>query len=426
MRNSRWRAISAQNKSPRSYRRAVKGGLSVVAVVCVSVLVAGCSSSGKSGGASDTSSATPAAGSPIGVASINTETGAGNLKPMADGFAAFTAYVNAQGGIDGHPLVQHRCDTDNDAQLAATCSRNAVDDKLIIVAAGGEEKFAPSVMGTLAAATDPMGYICPGPVVTSENSAPNSFCLGAGTGISFYLDTKYAQDQYHVKSSAMITGDTTDGHNTGAFFAKQAEALGVKLSQTYFSPTTPDFLPVVQGVLAQKPDYIWLGAAPTQEAQVLQALVTLGSTVPVGTLASLVPVTTTREIASADYPLIFDSSLPDISTSSDPEIAIYKTWMQKQGLSDSIGPLSLQGWLSGRVVQKAIEQIGADKVTRANMMALLRTGTIKDVPLMPATLGLIDAPKQTPGLTSCANPSAYVAVMKKGVTTVTDTKVTLP
>jgi ABC-type branched-subunit amino acid transport system substrate-binding protein len=390
------------------------------------------SSSASSSSASNpatTAAAGPPSGTPVGIATINPDTGAGNLKPVGDGLAAFIAYANTTQGFGGRPGVQRRCDYANDPGKAADCARTEVADTSVLVAAGGEGRYSDVVVSTEAGATDPLPNVCAGLNTPGEGKATNTICLAAGSDIYNYLDMSYFKkhNPAFVKGYC-ITADSAAGHNTCGTAAGYATGLGMTLTQAFFSPTTADFLPVAQAALGAKADFILLGAAPVQELALVKALITLGSTTPIGTYSILLPQSSLPQIAAANFPIAVDAQFPDEATSTDPEIVLFRNWMQKQGFGAEIGDLSLSGWIAGRVVQAAVAATNtvAAPTTRAKILTFLRTAPITGIPLEPDPLSLQLAPKQTPGLTSVANPSAHVALIQHGQKTITNETVAIP
>jgi ABC-type branched-subunit amino acid transport system substrate-binding protein len=387
------------------------------------------SSSAASSSAASSSAAASPSGTAIGIATINPDTGTGNLKAIGDGLAAFIAYANTAQGFAGRPGVQKRCDYANDPGKAADCARTAVADSSILVAAAGEGRYADSVVSSEVSATDPLGNVCPGLNTPGEGKSSNTFCLGAGSDIYNYLDMSYLKRQNpKFAKGYCITPDSAAGHNTCGTAASYATSMGMSVSQAYFPPTQADFLPVAQAAIAAKPDFVLFGAGPAQELAIARAFMTLGSSIPMGTYGELLPQSSVTQLSSARFPIVVDAQFPDAATSSDPEIQLYRQWMQKQGYGDEVGELSLSGWIAGRVVQRVVTETtsAGSPTTRAKILNFLRTGQLMGIPLEPSPLSLQSAPKQVAGLTSVANPSAHVALIQKGQKTVLNDTVALP
>jgi hypothetical protein len=140
-------------------RRGRRAGLPVIAAaLTVATLAAGCGSSDDSG--TDTSAATPAGttaaasgkeatGTPIKLmvaADITNPQGGVVNDGLSEGVKAGAKTLNAQGGVDGHPIVVEPCDLQGVPDNAARCARQAVEDKAAAViefSSVGQEKFSP-------------------------------------------------------------------------------------------------------------------------------------------------------------------------------------------------------------------------------------------------------------------------------------------
>jgi ABC-type branched-subunit amino acid transport system substrate-binding protein len=366
-------------------------------------------------------------GTPVGVGLIVPDTGAGNLKAEGDGFEAFVAYANAKlGGFGGRPGAVTRCDYANDAGKVADCARKAADDKSEVVAVGAG-RFGDVIVNTVGAASDPMPYVCPAQNRPAEGTASNSFCMYAGSPMGYFASLTYMHGK-NLKNGYFTTADSDAGHATGAIVEGMAKSLGMTVKSAYFATSQSDFLPVAQAALSAKPDFVLIGAGVPQELSMAQAFQTLGSSVPLGTWASLLPQSSLDQLKGAKFTIVFDSLVPDAATSSDPEVVTYRDFMKQKGYgTEELGDLSLQGWLAGRTIQDATNQLktaGKD-ITRANLLTTLRTGDFK-VPLLPSSLSLSKAPKQTVGYTSVANPTVKVATFENGQRTILDLTATLP
>ncbi|MFI2212001.1 ABC transporter substrate-binding protein [Streptomyces sp. NPDC020141] len=111
-------------RSPRTGRRPWRG-LPVVAAAAGALLVTGC---GAAPGASEDSRP------PVTVMTFAPEkTQATNMPGMPAMAVAYARWVNARGGVDGHPLKVITCNERNTAQGAAACAMRAVREKAAAV-----------------------------------------------------------------------------------------------------------------------------------------------------------------------------------------------------------------------------------------------------------------------------------------------------
>jgi branched-chain amino acid transport system substrate-binding protein len=160
-----------------------RGLLAVVAVVA-----AACGSDTKSGDAGSTATPAPSAapsgsaaaaptGDPINVMTVTTLNAAGpTYKNIANTAMAYEKYVNARGGIAGHPLKVTVCDEKFDPAVATKCARQAVDEKMVSIV-GSFTFFAESIVPVIAQSDITwFGECCP--ITPAELTDKHSFPIG--------------------------------------------------------------------------------------------------------------------------------------------------------------------------------------------------------------------------------------------------------
>src|SRR5262249_12117306 len=89
---------------------------------------------------------------------------------------AYASYINARGGIAGHPLEVTVCDEQFDPAVAATCARQAVEDGDVSIV-GSFTFFAWPLAPVIPASDIPwLGPCCPTP--PKDVPVPNSSNIG--------------------------------------------------------------------------------------------------------------------------------------------------------------------------------------------------------------------------------------------------------
>ncbi|MBV9593084.1 MAG: ABC transporter substrate-binding protein [Actinobacteria bacterium] len=228
------------------HRRALAA---VGAGVLATVLVAACSSSKKStdtgtgsSNASGSSSGTAPSGPALKVMTIVPLSGNGVVYPQESaGAQATVKWVNANGGVAGHPLDLEVCDDQNSPNGAAACGQKAVDDKVVAVV-GSFSLYGNSFMTALTSASIPyIGPCCP--FASQEVASPNSFIFSAGSLIS--VGEGIAAGQVNGKTGTVVAVET----------ASPATDYSNKLIQAGLKSTgfTGTFKPIT--VSAQATDY---------------------------------------------------------------------------------------------------------------------------------------------------------------------------
>lgn len=97
-------------------------------------------------------------------------------KNIANTAMAYQKYINARGGIAGHPLEVTVCDEQFDPAVATTCARKAVDGGMVSVV-GSFTFFAESIVPVIAQSDITwFGECCP--ITPSELTNKHSFPIG--------------------------------------------------------------------------------------------------------------------------------------------------------------------------------------------------------------------------------------------------------
>ncbi|MEU0738301.1 ABC transporter substrate-binding protein [Streptomyces sp. NPDC006134] len=151
-------------------RPARTGVLTAGALAACASLVAGCGIvPGATGGSGD---------APITVMTwAPQDTGATN-KPGMPAFArAYARWINARGGINGHPLHVLTCNEHNDSIAAARCARRAVKENAVAVV-GSYSQHADSFFPVLESAGIP--YIGGYGITNTEFTSPLSYPVNGG------------------------------------------------------------------------------------------------------------------------------------------------------------------------------------------------------------------------------------------------------
>ena len=124
-----------------------------------------------------TTAVAAASGDPIKVMTVTTLNASGpTYKNIANTAKAYEKYINARGGIAGHPLAVTVCDEQFDPAVATTCARQAVDEAMVSVV-GSFTFFAESIVPVIAESNITwFGPCCP--ITPSELTSKHSFPIG--------------------------------------------------------------------------------------------------------------------------------------------------------------------------------------------------------------------------------------------------------
>lgn len=136
----------------------------------------GSSSSAETTAATETTEAAPS-GEPIKVMTVTTLNAAGpTYENIAITAQLYADYINARGGINGHPLEVTVCDEKFDPAVATKCARQAIDEGMVSIV-GSFTFFAESIVPVISEASITwFGACCP--ITPSELTSPYSFNIG--------------------------------------------------------------------------------------------------------------------------------------------------------------------------------------------------------------------------------------------------------
>lgn len=374
------------DKKMRSVRRMVPAALAGVAVLAVA---SGCasSSSGSSGAqaaaSGSTASAPPgvfagrqATGTPVKVGLINDEGGASVSEPAGRETAqAVVAYANANlGGIDGHPIDLTVCKEQEDPASAATCANQMVADNVA------------AVVVTETALGDVMA-----PII-QKAKIPYVSYLGASTAELTAKDYSYAWTSgFQGLLAGMAKYAAQHGTKTFTLFAQDVAAVtvgaqsiggpafksaGVALKIENIPATTPDATPQVAAGLKSNPGTVGIIGDDTVCISVLDALSTLGSSVPRLANQSCTDPSVFKAAGSAlDGTEIVSAA---DSVGNDLQSQTYRAIMAKYAPGVPLSGPSLAGYQSMYGFILATRKV-TGTITAASLNQAIRTA--KDVPV---------------------------------------------
>ncbi|MBV9466737.1 MAG: ABC transporter substrate-binding protein [Solirubrobacterales bacterium] len=372
--------------------------LALLAVVAIAIL-AGCgsskSSSSSSGGASSSASSTAATsssggatadtsacGTKPGVAATGTPINIGTIDTkqpgtdFSDGPNMITAYfncVNANGGVNGHPLklfVQY--DQTQPAQIAAAAKQLIQTDHVVGIV---------GVFDLLECTIDQgywkqLGIYEMGAGIAPECwSTPNSAAVNMGPRYSSDGATQYALDQAHAKKIVFVQSNVPGTGYIAAGPAALAKAAGVPITELTENVPINDANSVALNLVnsAGSNGWVVLNFTPPEALVILQAAQKLGLEDRVKGWGCSTPCNTDF-LAKAlgpkwNHKLFVNAELTDADDHNGPEMQLYKAILAKYGSSvaGGIGSFSQMGFLLGKFSTQALETIkGPVTIASAN------------------------------------------------------------
>lgn len=227
----------------------------IAAGVVASIFVAaGCGSSddagqGTSGKASDAASSNSIK---VGVATI--DTGASPWPSQTEAIRVAAKYLNAKGGIEGHPIELVTCDTKSEEATTQACGQkfaNSADIPLVIAPLG-------TVLDALVPAVGGKPVVTGITVTPGQESLPNTYSFVTNGTQTYQAYVDYAVKKYGAKSIAFLHEDDAATNEAGRVIKAGAEAAGVSYKEAVLPVAASDILPQVTASGADKADVVIL------------------------------------------------------------------------------------------------------------------------------------------------------------------------
>jgi branched-chain amino acid transport system substrate-binding protein len=380
-----------------------------ISVVVAAVALSACSASGSSsatsggmsasggaaasGGSSASSGSSTATGSPIVIADDTEVTGSGadySAMPKAEQVAV--DYLNASGGVGGHPLKLITCDTKYNAAGSLACAQQAVAQNPVAIL--GEDDFSN------ASGADAL-YKSRGVTTMNMPNQPtlaqstSEFAIGGGATSELLGMGEYWGKMLKVTNAASLALDIPVGHNFTGLIAPAAKAADVStMNIVYFPDNNTDFSAQVAQVTSGKPQVILPVIHASQLGQVWGQLEQQGVKasqiydVSSGESAALL-----KQAGSTAVGVHITAEFANPSDTSDPQVKTFDEAMQKYGdPSDTGSAFAEWGFANIMFLDTVAKAIGPDKVTAASvkqyLSTTLRQGSTKTIPVFlgsPAT-----------------------------------------
>jgi branched-chain amino acid transport system substrate-binding protein len=374
----------------------------IVLAAAIAIAAAGCSSSSSSSTSSTGSTSTPAStatssastsavstsqcgakpgvaatGTPIALGGIVTNQPGTSFTDISNMANAYFACVNANGGINGHPIKYYiETEQTNPAQIAAD-AKQLVDTDHVVGIVGNTSIIECSVDSSY---WQKLGfYIVDSGIAPECYSTPNSAAVNMGPRYSSDGAVQYALSQHVSK----IVFDQSNVPGTGYIAAGPsalAKAAGVPIVQlTENVPISDaDSVAIKEVDDAGPSGAVVLNFTPPEALVILQAAQKLGLEDHVKLWGCSTPCNTDFLAASLgpkwNSKLFVNAELlpPDVTNS--PTMSLYKAILKQYGsaVSGGIGSFSQMGFTEAEILVHALESITSGSYTVASVNAAIK------------------------------------------------------
>ena len=361
----------------RKHRPGVRAVV-VLAAVIAALAAAGCSSSGSSSSGSSASAAPSSAavstsqcgtkpgvkatGTPIPLGAIATNQPGTSFTDIPNMAAAYFACVNANGGINGHPIKLYiETEQTNPAQIAADAKQLVQTDHVVGIV-GNTSILECTINHSY---WEKLGYFVVDSGIAPEcYSTPNSAAVNMGPRYSSDGAVQYALSQHVSK----VVFDQSNVPGTGyiaagpAALAAAAHTPIVQLTENV--PISDANSVAIKEVNDAGPNgAVILNFTPPEALVILQAAQKLGLEDHVKLWGCSTPCNTDF-LAKAlgpkwDHKLFVNAELTPPDATNTPKMALYKAILAQYGhaVSGGIGSFSQMGFAEAEIMVHALESV---------------------------------------------------------------------
>lgn len=213
-----------------------------------------------------------ASGTPIEVGGMVTASGGANLSQGTAGAKAYFECLNANGGINGHPVSYTIVDDALNPAKAAQGATTLVEDKKVVAVVGSTSYLECPVAGPIYAKANVFELEAAGGSAQCYTSA-NISSVAQSAPLTILSAAQVAKEQGGAKTISVIVPNIPGlGDASIEAVKRYAGANGVKvLKSVLYPPGVQDATSVVLSAAAPKPDAIVVGAVPADAAAIFKA-----------------------------------------------------------------------------------------------------------------------------------------------------------
>ncbi|MHB1138094.1 MAG: ABC transporter substrate-binding protein [Microthrixaceae bacterium] len=397
-----------------------------VALVLVTLLAAGCTTSdgdadGDDGGDTTTSSAVPtteagteATGEPIKLGWVNTDTGATAIPVLSEGAQVAVDRLNAHGGgIGGRPIELVTCATDGTPESSAKCANDMVAEGVVAVVEGGDLGSDAKIPILRDAGIATLGASTLG---TGQSLNPEAFFFAPPATTYPAVEVDLAKE-IGATNLTLLVPDVPQVPIVADIGEEQAALQGLTFQVVTFDPAAPDFDAALATIATNGSDAIATIATEDWCAGMLSAAQSSGfqGDMIMGTCAG-----TTEDIAATAAGEIYALSSvwsPRSRDAAPPEAQVaideYLAAMDEADLGEEATGQAYAGYISVTQAAWALSTIQGE-LTAETVMAGLRT--LKDAP-NPIGQPITCDPRPYPGFSGCAEGWLMLATDAEGIST---------
>jgi ABC-type branched-subunit amino acid transport system substrate-binding protein len=371
-------------------------------------------------GATPSTAAAAANGTPITIGSVSLDTGPSVVPDTTNGIEAWASYVNAHGGLSGHPVKVKRCDEAGQAQTGEDCYVSMVNDPSVVGIVSGTSRYLGTEGLPLLTKAN-LALIDPGPGTVPEGSATTGIDLTGGTPSIEKTLVVYAQ-QLHDTTIAFTHPDSAPYALIASTFSGYAKQSNVTLKDVPWTTTTTDFAPAATDIASTHAGMVVAFTGTNDFAPLVLALKQAGYQ---GTVcfSSVTAQGISAAGSAANGVCTVATFLSENQVTSPQDKQFYQEYdaaIKSSGYTPN--QFNLTGFLGGYAFGYAAEKIGVSNLNRASLLNFVLHESFDGLPLLPATVQRGSVPND-PTLSAVGNSCDYIGTITAGNLVVNPTRI---
>ena len=360
----------------------VKPLVAAVSAVALGVVLAGCGSSGGSGGAAATKKAE--AGAPIKLGVVTSLTGgyASGYQTVERAVKARLAVANANGGIDGHKLTYVMADDTSTAAGALTATQTLIQQDKVYGILDVSPVFFGGAPAAKAAGMPVTGVSFDGGPEWLDKSYSTFFPADGYSHFDQVADTygKFYKNQGCTKAGAIgNTGPSSGRAATGSVISAEKAGIARGYLQTKLQPGTTDIGPEVIALKNSGTDCLYIPTTPSLAFAVVAGLKQAG----VHMKAIVLPtgyggdILNSKSTVQAAQGVDFQVSASPVEADTDATKAFQAALSKYAGVTGVPTFGDYVGWETADLFIYGLQQAGGD-ASQAQFVSKLRASTTWD------------------------------------------------
>jgi branched-chain amino acid transport system substrate-binding protein len=282
--------------------------------------------------------------------------------------------INAEGGLNGHPVQVITCNDQGDVNTDEQCAEQAVSDG--VIAAVGSYSSDSNVWYPIFAKTGIINLAESTLANSVDFTSPLAYPITAGTAVEFTANGVLAARE-GCKKFAVLSPDTPLVLATLHGSLVGADSVNKKITDNVISVAYPvtDYAPLISQAVAAGDNCI-IGATPGSDAvRLMTAIQQSGHPFKVfGIAAQFPPADLTGSLGSFSNGKIFVTTPQAVANSNPAMVKITKA-IKAENSSATLDDESLQAWAGMQTLKLASAHM-TTYTSKALAAALAKTGTI--------------------------------------------------